>query len=467
MANNNKKVFSIDVEGVIGYHVTPDDIKNKLRLADGNPIEVRFASPGGFIFPGLQIFNLFKNYEGEKTAILSGLAASMASYIPLAFDYIKAEENAVYMIHNAQIGAGGDHNALRKVADIMERMSNMLAQAYVKKTGKIEKEVKSMMDNETFLFGQEIKDHGFVDEIIPAKKAKTKEEAIVTAQAEMSNCMAILKSENKEDYDKAAALLKDFKMESDKSNEAENIDPEMPYPNEHACRVREPSEFQADSFRRISAKSKTENKNYDIIIGKLKGKTSTTAQAYRYPKDTWTEAEARAHCKRNDGKTFDPATGEYTDCNCQKTSTHIENNTAKAETNKRRFINMSLKQFLNENPQAKAEFETELAAAKLEGKKEAHATFTAIEPFLNEESTYPKAIVKLAFSALKGDVDKGSFLAAAAAYDGMIEKQKSDAAKAETEQLGDTKNEMPKGANPVAQTVDDVKALAEIDKGMR
>lgn len=77
----------------------------------------------------------------------------------------------------------------------------------------------------------------------------------------------------------------------------------MPYPNEHACRIREPGTFQEESMRRIV------NGKLAIIIGKLKGATATTTQAFRYPKDAWTEAEARKHCAENEGS-FEAAASE-------------------------------------------------------------------------------------------------------------------------------------------------------------
>ena len=70
----------------------------------------------------------------------------------------------------------------------------------------------------------------------------------------------------------------------------------MPYENEHACRIREPNEFQKKSFRRIKKGS------LSIIIGKLLGKSTTTTQAFRYPITKYTTAEARKHCKKNKGK---------------------------------------------------------------------------------------------------------------------------------------------------------------------
>lgn len=85
----------------------------------------------------------------------------------------------------------------------------------------------------------------------------------------------------------------------------------MPYENEHACRLRDPGKFQADSFRRTSRKS--DGKTYDVIMGKLEGEDSMTEQAYRYPKDAWDADEARSHCESHDGISFEPAVEEKQD----------------------------------------------------------------------------------------------------------------------------------------------------------
>ena len=79
---------------------------------------------------------------------------------------------------------------------------------------------------------------------------------------------------------------------------------ENPYPNEHACRLRDPGDFDKDTFKRYTRDH--EGKEYDIIAGKLKGKTKMTEQAYRYKKKTWKASEAKKHCKSHDG-TFEAA----------------------------------------------------------------------------------------------------------------------------------------------------------------
>ena len=82
-------------------------------------------------------------------------------------------------------------------------------------------------------------------------------------------------------------------------------DAARPFENEHACRLRDPSGFQPNSFRRVRRES--EGKRYDVIMGRLKGETSMTEQSYRYPKDVWETAEARRHCRAHDGIAFEPA----------------------------------------------------------------------------------------------------------------------------------------------------------------
>lgn len=82
----------------------------------------------------------------------------------------------------------------------------------------------------------------------------------------------------------------------------------MPFANEHACRLRDPGDFQEDSFRRMERES--DGKKYFVIMGKLKGEDAMTEQAYRYPIEKWTEDQARAHCKEHKGIRFEPATGE-------------------------------------------------------------------------------------------------------------------------------------------------------------
>ena len=79
----------------------------------------------------------------------------------------------------------------------------------------------------------------------------------------------------------------------------------MPYPNEHAARVRQPSDFIDGSFRR-----KVIKQGITVILGKLKPDSDTmTAQAYRFNIRYFSASDAREWLKSHDIEymSFEPA----------------------------------------------------------------------------------------------------------------------------------------------------------------
>jgi len=77
----------------------------------------------------------------------------------------------------------------------------------------------------------------------------------------------------------------------------------VPYPNEHACRLKDP-----DIWKVVGSITRG-NPPIRILIAKKNGQGSSEAQAYRYPKDKWDADKARKHCEDAGGK-FEAASGE-------------------------------------------------------------------------------------------------------------------------------------------------------------
>ncbi len=197
------------IDGEIGWDMTDKEFQNQLKNETGD-FEVHISSGGGSVFHGIAIFNAIRDYSrGKVTVVITSLAASIASYIALAADEIKAYDNAVYMIHNASVFAWGDHRELRKKADIVSGLSGIIAKAYTAKTGKKAKEIETLMDEETFFYGEEMKEYGFIDSIISTEDDSTKEQAVALASETFTAC---LKASNERitdnDYEQAAAMLK-------------------------------------------------------------------------------------------------------------------------------------------------------------------------------------------------------------------------------------------------------------------
>jgi ATP-dependent protease ClpP protease subunit len=422
---------TISLRGPIGFEARAADLRAALDKIGNKPVRIEINSPGGFVFEGLDMFNLIRDHKGRTEVVLMGLAASMASYVALAADKVLAHDNAVYMIHNALALSIGNHNDMRKVADRLEGISNLIAQQYMAKTGKSLEEIKELMDSETYLFGKEMLDAGFVDEIIEAPKDKDprrnkdKGNALTEARTMIESCRDMMRGSEaaNQDFEKAVAFM-DLQIPSagtGKQEDADDIDlldmvgesfdPEMPFPNEHACRVRVPGDFQQRSFRRITRKA--DGKDLDIIIGRLKGKTTTTTQAFRYPKDQWTTAEARRHCARNKGILFEPATAYDTPAGA-----------GKKEQEGR--IMPTLKELLADNPSAKVEYDAAIAGAKILGREEGEKAFQELVAKATpvfKSAYYPTPLKDLAEKALKGEVSADAMLAAVASFDSTKEGQ--------------------------------------------
>lgn len=206
----------IKIDDEIGYWgISARDIKRQLRDASGD-IDVEINSPGGSVFEGISIYNALKDYDkGQVNVIIKGYAASMASYIAQAGDTVKATDNSVYMIHNTRVFTGGDQNQLRKMADVIEGLSNILKTTYVAKTGKSDEDIQSLMNDESYFFGQEMLDNGFVDEIISTNIEKDGANAMAFAKEAFKACITSVEAHAKdEDKEEIAAILKGFEANS-------------------------------------------------------------------------------------------------------------------------------------------------------------------------------------------------------------------------------------------------------------
>lgn len=195
---------AITLSGIVGWDIYTSSINRQLKEADGKDITVFLDSVGGSVFEGIKIYNLFKNYSGKTTVVMSGICASMGSYIPMAFDEILIEENAVLMIHNPWNYSCGDYRDMQKSSEILKGLRNLLSQGYAKKTSEDEKAIKLAMDEESWYFGSQIIEKGYADGIYKGEckideETKKKEE------------------EDSTDYESRIKATVKFKLEDAKS----------------------------------------------------------------------------------------------------------------------------------------------------------------------------------------------------------------------------------------------------------
>ena len=209
----------IRISGEIGYEVQSADILKMLDEAAGADLEIEIASPGGSAYTGIEIANGLRAYKKDHPTAqimvtITGLAASMASYIAAvdAADMVVAYDNAVGMYHNPWVFSMGDSREMRKTASMLDGVTGILAKMYVKRTGKPDAEIREMMDAETWLFGDELKAAGFVDEIVSAGvdgEPADRIAALTTAKLAFSQMKEHAK-DHAESAEKIAAMVRDM-----------------------------------------------------------------------------------------------------------------------------------------------------------------------------------------------------------------------------------------------------------------
>ena len=127
------KVYIYDEIGFWG--TTAKDFAATLSEIDTDQIELHLNSPGGSVFDGLAISAALKDHKAKVTAKVDGMAASAASFILQAADKRLITRNAQVMIHDAKAYAGGNAEQMRKAAELLDRVSDNIADIYAVRSG--------------------------------------------------------------------------------------------------------------------------------------------------------------------------------------------------------------------------------------------------------------------------------------------------------------------------------------------
>ena len=138
---------------------------NSLKDIDASEINVRINSPGGSVFDGIAIYNSLRHHQAHIHVQIEGLAASIASVVAMAGDTIHMAENALFMIHNPLSWVGDDAEALRKMADMLDKTTDIIANTYGNQCQQDAELIRQWMDEETWFTAEEAEAKGLIDVI--------------------------------------------------------------------------------------------------------------------------------------------------------------------------------------------------------------------------------------------------------------------------------------------------------------
>jgi ATP-dependent protease ClpP protease subunit len=154
--------------------VTAAQFVRDLQNIDASEINLRINSTGGSVFDALAIHNALQRHPATVNVHVDGIALSAASLISMAGDTVSMAENALMMIHAPWTIAMGDANAMRDVADMLDKMSEALAKNYARKSGKKDADMLAMLkDGEDHWYtAEEAVAEGFADNVSAPIEAK-------------------------------------------------------------------------------------------------------------------------------------------------------------------------------------------------------------------------------------------------------------------------------------------------------
>lgn len=162
-------------------------------LGDVKQIDVYINSYGGEVAEGLAIYNALRRHKAKVKTHCEGFACSIASVIFMAGDERIMNESSLLMIHNAWTLAMGNSAELRKQADDLEKITQASVEAYKAHSSLSEEEIKTLMNNETWILPDEALSYGFATAVEKTENEKASQSAwlklfdIIKAHQEKTN----------------------------------------------------------------------------------------------------------------------------------------------------------------------------------------------------------------------------------------------------------------------------------------
>lgn len=154
--------------------ISASDVAAALKELGPGPVDVLINSGGGDVFDGVAIHSLLAAHPGFITTENVGLAASAASFIMLAGDKVKTRRNAMTMIHDAMTGVFGAKARLQRAIDLLDKVSDNIADMYAEKAGEDIAYWRAKMEENgeegVWYSGEEAYEAGLYDEISGAEE---------------------------------------------------------------------------------------------------------------------------------------------------------------------------------------------------------------------------------------------------------------------------------------------------------
>ena len=135
-------------------------------------ITIYINSPGGSVSAGFGIYDTIKHLKCDVNTVCVGLAASMGAFLLAAGTKGKrsALENSQIMIHQVLGGVEGQASDIEIEARHMLRIKDRLNTILAQNTGKDVETVTQDTERNNWMFAEEAKAYGIIDNVITDRK---------------------------------------------------------------------------------------------------------------------------------------------------------------------------------------------------------------------------------------------------------------------------------------------------------
>jgi ATP-dependent protease ClpP protease subunit len=219
---------------MFGDGFTARDVLEALAEHGDGPIDVRINSGGGSVFEGVAIYNTLIAHPGTLTVYVDGIAASAASVIALAGKRegheLVIRPGAQLMIHNPMADTfGGTAEDHESNAALLTQLEETVAGIYAAHTGGSVKEIRELMDSETWLTAEDAVELGFATRVasitdgVPEKDRTMADETDVTEHEEATmagTVQPVMEADEEEKDEEMSAASMEADDEEDDEDEA-------------------------------------------------------------------------------------------------------------------------------------------------------------------------------------------------------------------------------------------------------
>lgn len=302
------------------------------RLGDGEALELHIDSCGGDVLAGIAIANRIRELASNGhtvTCTVDGLAASIASVIAMACGEIRMYPQSFIMIHNPWTFTMGDADGLRKEAANLDAMKAAIVSFYRGKFDRTDEEIRAMMDDETWISGENARDFGLTVTLIEADQFRAAAKVSLDQVKKRFNASVKLRNDKMEnDIEKKK---EEEKRESEEVKPAEEVKEETKTEetaDEPKTESEEPKEEPEEDTEEVKA--------LKARIAELEEEVKKLHEEQEKPiEDRLAKCQSVFQCKINDFKNeLKAKDGELQKLNASVSSLKTELETSKGELTK-------------------------------------------------------------------------------------------------------------------------------------